>query len=72
MECVCLTRGGVGGVVGVRIGFWLYQYWRNMGKVGYVSVFLVVVVLGGGSLGQGLGRQGGVMSVCVVSLYSLC
>ena len=34
---MCLARGGVGGVKGVRerIGFWLYQFWRNMGKVGF-------------------------------------
>ena len=37
--CMCLARGGVGGVGGDRIGFGLYQFWRNMGKVGYVSVF---------------------------------
>ena len=37
--CMCLARGGVGGVGGERIGFRLYQSWRNRGKVGYVSVF---------------------------------
>ena len=30
--CMCLARGRVGGVGGERIGFWLYQSWRNMGK----------------------------------------
>ena len=36
---MCLARGGVGGVGGDRIGFGLYLFWRNMGKVGYVTVF---------------------------------
>ena len=45
---VCLSSAGdvqemsiVRGVVGVcdRIGFGLYKIWRNMEKVGYVSVF---------------------------------
>ena len=36
--CMSLTRGGVGGVRCERIGFGLYQSWRNMGKVGYVFV----------------------------------
>ena len=32
--------GGLGGAgVSDRIVFGLYQFWRNMGKVGYVSVF---------------------------------
>ena len=31
--CMCLARGGVGGVGGERIGFGLYQSWRNIGKV---------------------------------------
>ena len=35
--CMCLARGGVGGVVGERIRFGVYQSWRNM--VEYVSVF---------------------------------
>ena len=85
--CMCLARGWVGGD---RIGFGLYQFWRNMGKVGYVSVFrwcgwchslslhINIERYGGvggewvGGLGQGLGGWGGVMSVCVVSLDSLC
>ena len=50
------------------IGFGLYQFWRNMGEMGYVSVFWLWV----GALSQGLGGWGGVMSVCVVSLDSLC
>ena len=35
--------------MGVRIGFGLYQSWRNRGKVGSVSVLVAVVwvVLGG-------------------------
>ena len=37
--CMCLAREGVGDVVGERIGFGVYQSWRNLGKVGYVSVF---------------------------------
>ena len=36
--CMCLAPGVVGGV-GERIGFGLYHSLRNMGKVGYVSVF---------------------------------
>ena len=48
-----------------------------MGKVGYVPVFGCGGVGGVGGewvcgLGQGLGGWGGVMSVCVVSLDSLC
>ena len=39
--CVSLGAGSVGGE---RIGFGLYQFWRNMGKVGYVWA---------GGLGQG-------------------
>ena len=37
--CMCLDRGRGGtcwGRVGDRIGFGLYQFWRNMRKVGYV------------------------------------
>ena len=48
--CMCLARGGVGGV-GV-IGFGRYQSWRNRGKLdisfGYGGV--------GGRLGPGSGR----------------
>ena len=62
-------RGGsCRGLVGDRIGFGLYQFWRNMGKVGYVSVFWLRLCgwcwgewIGG--LGQGLGGWGCVMSV---------
>ena len=31
--------GSCWGCMGDRIGFGLYQFWRNMGKMGYVSVF---------------------------------
>ena len=34
MTCVCVTRGGVGGFGGERIGFRLYQSWRNKGEWG--------------------------------------
>ena len=54
-----------------RIGFGLYQSWRNRGKVGYVCVLVAVVwtVLGGvgGRFGPGSGRMGVVRSVFVVS-----
>ena len=48
VTCMCLARGGgVGGVggewVGDRIGFEHYQFWRNMGKVGYVCVLVAVM-----------------------------
>ena len=74
---MCLARAGVVGVGGERIGFGLYQFWRNMGKVGYVSVFWLWWCgwcwgRVGGWLGPGSRRVGGVMSVCVVSLESLC
>ena len=59
------------------IGIGLYQFWRNMGKVGYVSVFRLWWcgwcwgrLVGG--LDQGLGGWDGVMYVYVVSLDSLC
>ena len=49
----------LGGVGGERIGFGLYQSWRNMGKVGYVSVFWLQWCGGvGGWLGPGSGRVG--------------
>ena len=57
---MCMARGGVGGVVGDRIGFGfgLYQFWRNMGNVGYASVFWLLWCWGsvGGQLGPGSGR----------------
>ena len=61
--CMCMARAG---------GEW---FWRNMGKVGYVCVLVAVVWVvlgesGWGSLGQGLGWWGGVMSVYIVSLDS--
>ena len=60
--------------MGDRIGFRLYQFWRNMGKMGYVFLVAVVLVVMGesGRLVTGSGRVGGVMSVCVVSLDYLC
>ena len=58
------------------IGVGLYQFWWNMGKVGYVRFSCGGVGVVGGewviSLGQGLGKWGGVMSRCVVSLDYLC
>ena len=41
--CMCLARGGVGGVGGERIGFGLYQSWRNRENVGCVCVLVAVV-----------------------------
>ena len=75
MECVTYVlvwiRAGwkVLVVMGERIGFGLYQSWRNMGKVGYVSVFLLRWCgwcLGewGSGLGQGLG-----VGCCYVCVY---
>ena len=78
--CVWLGAGGVEGEWIDRIGFGLYQFWWNMGKVGYVSVFwLRWCGCYWGKVGgyvstppsQGLGGWSGVMSVCVVSLDSL-
>ena len=54
--------------MGDRIGFGLYQFWGSMGICACVLVAVVWV----GVLGQGLGGWCGVMSVCVVSLDSLC
>ena len=64
------TRGS--GVLS-SAGFGLYQFWMNMGKVGYVCVLVAVVwvVLGGGAWGSREGRVF-VMSVCVVNLDYLC
>ena len=59
------------------IGFGLYPFWRNMGKVGYVSMIWLRWCgwcwgRVGGRLGQGSGSVCVVMYVCVVSLDSLC
>ena len=70
--CMCLARGWVEGVGEERIGFGVYQFWRNMGKVGYVSVFGCGGVGGEWVVGLGQRGWGGVMSVCVVSLDYLC
>ena len=74
--CMCLSRGGVGGVGGVWVtglglgftncggtwGKWDMCLCSGCGGVGGVGGAWV------GGLGQGLGGWGGVMSVCVVSL----
>ena len=40
VTCVCVWLGEGCEVLGVRgLGLGLCQSWRNMGKVGYVSVF---------------------------------
>ena len=57
--CMCLARAGWE-VVGDRIELGLYQFWWNMGKVGYMCVFGCRGVggVGGewvGVLGKGLG-----------------
>ena len=82
VACVCVWLGAGWGarcwrLVGERIGFGLYQFWRHMGKVGYVSVFWLRWCgwcwgewMGG--LGHGLRGWCGVMSVCVLSLDYLC
>ena len=63
--CMCLTRGQEV-LGGERIGFGLYQFWRNMGKVGYVSVvWLWWCWWGvGGRIGLGSGRVG--LCLCVL------
>ena len=69
--CMCLARGGVGGVGGERIGFGHYQFWRNIGKVGYVSVFWLRLCecAAWARVREGLG---GVMSVyCCESGFSV-
>ena len=62
--------------MGDRIGYGLYQFWGNMGNVGYVCVLVAVVWMVLGRVGGRLGllSEGGdvVMFVCVVSLDSLC
>ena len=78
MTCVCVLLGAGGvGVVGKRIVFGLYQSWRNRGKCGLCFGCDCVGGVGGGvggRLGPGSGRVvwGGVKSVFVVSLDSLC
>ena len=54
--CMCLARGGVGGVGVEWIRFGLNQSWTNMGEVGYVSVFGYVGV--GGVCGEWVGGLG--------------
>ena len=67
--CVWLGRGGrCWDLVGDNIGFELYQFWRNMGKLRYVCVLVAVVWVGG--LGQGLG--GWVLCMCVLGVDYLC
>ena len=68
--CMYLARVGCGG--GERIGFGLYQSWRNLGKVGYVV--LVAVVLGGQWVGgflQGLEGWGYVCVSCESGFFVL-
>ena len=62
--------------MGNRIGFGVYQFWRNMGTWDMCLCFGCGGVGGVGEecvcgLGQGMGWWIGVMSVCVVSLDSL-
>ena len=78
--CMCLARDGVGGVgcewlTGLGLGFlnsegtwakWDMCLCFGCGGVGGVGGEC------GGGFGQGLGGWGGVISVCVVSLDSLC
>ena len=55
------------------IGFGLYQFRKNMRKVGYVCLLVAVVwVVLGESGWAAWVRVGGVMSVCVVSLDFMC
>ena len=52
---MCLARGRFGGVGGQWVSglrFRLYQFWRNMGKVGYVSTLLYPST---GQVGLGVG-----------------
>ena len=78
--CMCLARGGVGGVggewvTGLGLGFinsggtwgmWYMCLYSGCGGVGGVAGEWV------GGLGQGLGGWVGVMSACVVGLDFLC
>ena len=72
--CMCLVRGGVGGewVTGLGLGF--TNSGGTWGKWDRCLCFGCGGVRGEwvGGLGQGLGGWGGAMSVCVVSLDSLC
>ena len=42
--CMCLARGGVGGIVGERFGFGLYQSCGNRGECWTCVCILVAVV----------------------------
>ena len=66
MECVRLGAGRE--VWGERIGLGIYQSCRNKGSVGHVSVLRWCL----GSVYVAWASEGGVMSVCVVSLDYLC
>ena len=79
--CVCLARGGVGGVgeewvTGLGLSFTNSGgTWRRWDMCLCFGCGGVGVGIGGewmAGLGQGQGGWGGVMSVCVVSLDSLC
>ena len=70
--CMRLARGGVGVVGGERIGFGLYQFWRNMGKVGYVSVFWCRGVGVGERVRCGLGQGLGGCILGAPSVQSCC
>ena len=80
MTCVCVWLGRVGGVVGewmTGLGLGFTNYGGTWGKWDMCLCFGCNGVggVGGewvGGLGQGLGGWGGVMSLCVVSLDSLC
>ena len=73
MKCVCVWLGAGLGVSGQHDWVWALLILGEHGESG-----ICVCVVGGvegewvGGLGQGLGRWGGVMSVCVVSLDCLC
>ena len=60
---MCLARGGVGVVGCERIWFGIYQFWRNLGKVG--SVFWLGEWVG--SLGPGVGGGWYYVWVCCES-----
>ena len=50
--------------MGDRIGFVIYQFWRNIGKVGYVTVFGLRWC--GWGVGRGLGPGSGEVGWCYV------